>query len=319
MDAKQIGAFIAETRKENNMTQAELAQRLNVTDKAVSRWETGKGFPDIATLEPLSKALGVELMELMSARRLPEPVPVPETEKPLSDTLSRAGGQIRRARRRAFLSALLLALPVVVLVLVFLNSPAALPAAKGFAGIESLSDERLLLRLGPDAAGYELSPSPEDGTFFLTCWNTRWHRLFGQKQETLVLMEGENAQRLFYYPGSDRDGGDKLLWGEPLPDGGVVSLPRLVYNYWLVIALVLTVLLAAAAVALRRRDRRKILFHAAVLFGCLTAAILLVAAGRTVYSAPYYLSGILLVTAVLYPAVLWVLRRLRRKKPAAAA
>ena len=67
MDAEKIGAFIAVCRKEKNMTQAELAQKLKVTDKAVSRWERGKGFPDISILVPLSDALDISLPELMNS------------------------------------------------------------------------------------------------------------------------------------------------------------------------------------------------------------------------------------------------------------
>ena len=65
VEAKELGDFIAKIRKENQLTQAELAKRLNVTDKAVSRWERGLGYPDINTLEPLADALGVSLTELM--------------------------------------------------------------------------------------------------------------------------------------------------------------------------------------------------------------------------------------------------------------
>ena len=54
------------------MTQAALAARLHVTDKAVSRWERGLGFPDISTIEPLAAALGVSVLELMRSERLPE-------------------------------------------------------------------------------------------------------------------------------------------------------------------------------------------------------------------------------------------------------
>ncbi len=63
MDAERFGAFVAEQRKAKGMTQAELAKRLKVTDKAVSRWERGLGFPDIGTLEPLS-VLGFALIML---------------------------------------------------------------------------------------------------------------------------------------------------------------------------------------------------------------------------------------------------------------
>ena len=71
MDAKQMGMFISELRKENNMTQAQLAKELYVSDKAVSRWERGLGFPDINTIEPLAEALNVNVLELMRCQRMP--------------------------------------------------------------------------------------------------------------------------------------------------------------------------------------------------------------------------------------------------------
>lgn len=70
MDAKKFGEFIADRRKENNMTQAELAAKISVTDKAVSRWERGLGFPEISTIEPLADALGVSVLELMKSESL---------------------------------------------------------------------------------------------------------------------------------------------------------------------------------------------------------------------------------------------------------
>lgn len=69
MDNLQFGAFVAQLRKERDMTQKELADQLNVTDKAVSKWETGKGFPDVKLLEPLAQALGVSLVELIQGER----------------------------------------------------------------------------------------------------------------------------------------------------------------------------------------------------------------------------------------------------------
>ena len=72
MDAKKFGTFIATLRKENNMTQVELAQKLQVTDKAVSKWERGLGFPDINTIEPLADALGVSVLEIMRSQRIAE-------------------------------------------------------------------------------------------------------------------------------------------------------------------------------------------------------------------------------------------------------
>ncbi len=76
MNAAKTGALIASLRKEINLTQKDLAEKLLVTDKAVSRWETGKGFPDTALLEPLAAALGISVGELLAGERLP-----PETKE----------------------------------------------------------------------------------------------------------------------------------------------------------------------------------------------------------------------------------------------
>lgn len=70
MNAEKFGAFVASCRKEQHMTQLELAQKLQVTDKAVSRWERGKGFPDISLLVPLSEALDISVLELMHSEKM---------------------------------------------------------------------------------------------------------------------------------------------------------------------------------------------------------------------------------------------------------
>lgn len=69
MDSKVFGSFVAKIRKEQNMTQAQLGERIGVTDKAISRWERGIGFPDINTLEPLANALGITILELMRSEK----------------------------------------------------------------------------------------------------------------------------------------------------------------------------------------------------------------------------------------------------------
>lgn len=69
MDAQKFGTFVAENRKEKNMTQADLAAILKVTDKAISRWERGLGFPDINSIEPLADALGLSVLELMKSEK----------------------------------------------------------------------------------------------------------------------------------------------------------------------------------------------------------------------------------------------------------
>ena len=65
MDAKKIGKFIHQIRTKKRMTQKELAEQINVTDKAVSKWENGEGCPDVSLLPVLSKVLNVEILDLL--------------------------------------------------------------------------------------------------------------------------------------------------------------------------------------------------------------------------------------------------------------
>ena len=72
MDKNTTGRFIAELRKQKGFTQKELAENLMVTDKAISRWETGKGLPDTSLLKPLGDVLGVSVTELLSGKKIEE-------------------------------------------------------------------------------------------------------------------------------------------------------------------------------------------------------------------------------------------------------
>ncbi len=70
MDQKKIGAFIAQCRKEKNLTQMQLAELLEITNQAVSKWENGRGMPDMTLLQPLCDVLGISLNELFSGEHI---------------------------------------------------------------------------------------------------------------------------------------------------------------------------------------------------------------------------------------------------------
>ena len=70
MDQKKIGTFIATLRKEKNMTQKVLADKLGVSDRAVSKWENGRGLPDVAFMKQLCKILDITVDELLSGERI---------------------------------------------------------------------------------------------------------------------------------------------------------------------------------------------------------------------------------------------------------
>ncbi|MBO4458724.1 MAG: helix-turn-helix transcriptional regulator [Butyrivibrio sp.] len=70
MNQIDIGKFIADCRKEKGLTQVQLAEKLNITDRAVSKWETGKSMPDSSIMLELSNILGVTVNELLSGERI---------------------------------------------------------------------------------------------------------------------------------------------------------------------------------------------------------------------------------------------------------
>ncbi len=72
IDKEAFGSFLGQLRKEKNWTQKDLAQRLFVSDKAVSKWERGLSLPDVSLLIPLAEALEVSVAELLEGHRLPE-------------------------------------------------------------------------------------------------------------------------------------------------------------------------------------------------------------------------------------------------------
>lgn len=69
MNQAKIGAFISELRKEKELTQEQLGEKLGVSQKSISRWETGKNMPDISMLKPLSVELGITVSELIEGER----------------------------------------------------------------------------------------------------------------------------------------------------------------------------------------------------------------------------------------------------------
>ena len=91
LDKELFGAFIAENRKRQGLTQQQLAGRLHITDKAVSKWERGLSYPDVTLLQPLAAALGLRVDDLLTCRAAekeeplePDITPTPEPAAPES-------------------------------------------------------------------------------------------------------------------------------------------------------------------------------------------------------------------------------------------
>lgn len=102
MNNKKTGRFISQRRKELNLTQKQLAEKLNVTDKAVSKWETGNGAPDISLLSSLSKILNVTVIEILDGEQTESICKELQTEKIVIEALQK----IKKAQMRTVISVL---------------------------------------------------------------------------------------------------------------------------------------------------------------------------------------------------------------------
>ena len=89
MDTIKIGKFIKSLRKENSLTQREVAERLNVSEKTISKWETGNGIPDVSLMLPLCKLFGISINELLSGERLDEKQYVEKAEENMACLVDR--------------------------------------------------------------------------------------------------------------------------------------------------------------------------------------------------------------------------------------
>lgn len=93
MDNIRTGQFIKELRAEKGLTQQELAERLNCTNKAISRWETGSGSPDIDFLVPLAEILGVTVNELLAGEKIKEDELLQKSDEVIIDTMKKSKKQ----------------------------------------------------------------------------------------------------------------------------------------------------------------------------------------------------------------------------------
>ena len=100
MDTKKIGAFIAMNRKKKGYTQEQLAEKLGVTNKTISRWENGHYMPDLSLLEPLSKELDITLNELLAGEEIVKEEAMEYSEQNLIQTIDYTDKKIKDERKK---------------------------------------------------------------------------------------------------------------------------------------------------------------------------------------------------------------------------
>ena len=99
MDQVKIGKFIAQLRKEKNMTQLDLAKKLGVTDRAISKWENGRGMPELSIIKPLCEELSITINELFCGEKIVEEDFTQKAEENIANTLEYTNIEIKKTKR----------------------------------------------------------------------------------------------------------------------------------------------------------------------------------------------------------------------------
>ena len=109
MDQIKIGQFIKTCRKEKGLTQREVAEKLNISEKTVSKWETGNGLPEVSLMLPLCELLSISVNELLSGERLDEKRYVEKAEQNIISLMDERA----QAKRKLILAVLVVAVTLV--------------------------------------------------------------------------------------------------------------------------------------------------------------------------------------------------------------
>jgi len=123
MDQVKIGKFITECRKNKKLTQAELAEKLNITDRAISKWETGKGMPDTSIMLDLCNHLGITVNELLSGEMIEMKNYNEKAEQNLLEMTKQKEEADKRLLRAEILMGILCILPLLISVVIVLIVP----------------------------------------------------------------------------------------------------------------------------------------------------------------------------------------------------
>ncbi len=119
MNQEHIGKYIAKLRKEKKITQEELAEKLGVSSKSISRWETGRNMPDLSLITPLCKELGTTINELLSGEKLNEKEYQEKLEENIIKTIDFTDKKLRKTRRIFYSIIIIIVLFIITLITLF--------------------------------------------------------------------------------------------------------------------------------------------------------------------------------------------------------
>ncbi len=162
MEQVKIGKFITECRKNKNMTQAQLAEKLNITDRAVSKWETGKGMPDSSIMLELCNELGITVNELLSG----EVIEMNNYGKKAEENLFELNKNNEKKRKMLLRSGVIIVFLVLILIIMGLYKYIVKISKDNLNNTLSNNEEIYQIVSAVEEAGFTLEIK-EDGSYVL--------------------------------------------------------------------------------------------------------------------------------------------------------
>lgn len=339
MDAVKTGRFISELRSERGLTQQQLAERLYVTFKAVSRWETGRGMPDVENLEALSRELGVSIIELLNGERLERAISADAIDEIARDGISQAERLFRKKAERNLVCGVLAVLAVALMVFIHITSPSTIPYHEGLIEIKRTEDGILLASFEDDVCGcsinYETDSETGETIAFISCYSKLWSSITGTTDlgwrapgmhSTVAIGSDDTVSLVFYYPAESlfpNDSSASITVGSMSPllyarDGTdsfyAITQPRRGHDRLIIVAAITGIVCLAVFAVLRKRSYAYLILSVSILSLSFALSSVAVLWGRfdRIFDASFYFSGIALLTLVFYYFTLFVILRIGR-------
>lgn len=146
MDQIKIGKFISKKRKEQNLTQQQLANKLNVTDRAISNWENGRRMPDISLFKPLCETLNITVNELINGETIPQKKVIETADEILIKTLKTTKSTKRKYENLLSILFILIILFTTLVISIVLKNKSIYPNINLYSIIVSLNENNSLLK-----------------------------------------------------------------------------------------------------------------------------------------------------------------------------
>lgn len=232
--------------------------------------------------------------------------------------LKKVKAKLQKQRFKAIVLAVVLVSVLAVSVTVYLTTPEYLPYSEGLFSVDEKEDGTIIVTVNKAISGYSVEGhfEPEDASIYayhISVWKYR----FGKKSTgQSILLNPVNAEKVavFYY--TDGEANTFIYGYNPYPDGGVITLPRLVLGYYVLLAMALIIILGLLLFAFRKQRRIKqvLEYLIAIPISYLIGHLCIKGFTTATYSATRDFFAIMIVAVLVYCAMLLILSLIKKKE-----